>query len=167
MSRYLFDEDDLSKKVITLLSIINASKGNHCLLAPHEKAKQIYSIFYFEWSIIQDTLIHLAIQFRLIDDLFTKEKKIYELPYFSVGNLTTNKVINSLSFRESCNKIVHAVKFEPVIEEAFSSYSNQIILKGNKGNSEWIAELDILKFCINALAFTNLYEDDWDIKSRT
>jgi len=167
MSRYLFDENDLYKKVIILLSIINASKENHYLLNSYEQNREITTIFYYEWAIIQDSLINLAIQFRLIDDLFSREKKTYKLPYPSVGYMATNETRVDLSFRESCNKIVHAEKFEPVFDGEHLNYSNQIILEGKKGNTSWKVNINIQEFCISALALIQQYEDDWDISSRT
>ena len=70
-------------------------------------------IFYTEWTLIQELLIGTAVKLRLIDELFRAAGKTISYPISSVGQLTSipggDKV--DLSFREACNKIIHAKDF--------------------------------------------------------
>ena len=112
MSRYLFDEMAIERDVVCLLSIINASEKNHDLLSEYLPGT---GIFYTEWTLIQELLIGTAVKLRLIDELFRAAGKTISYPISSVGQLTSipggDKV--DLSFREACNKIIHAKDFVP------------------------------------------------------
>jgi hypothetical protein len=52
----------------------------------------------------------------------------------------------SLTFREACNKILHADSIDLAVEGAPIGLRYKITLEGQKGVKEWRAHLDLLKF---------------------
>jgi len=172
MSKYLFREVDLSKELIILLSIFNASKINHDLLDPLVDNNDLLAIGFMEWEIIQEKLIASAIKLRIIDDQFKKYNKNPHFPKIVVGKIKEgNNKSKELSFREACNKIVHAVNFisktrsnkKPMHEIFFIS---KVYLEGAKEKTKWKAVLDIDKFVCDGLSLAKQYDEDWDISSR-
>ena len=172
MSKYLFKEEILSKELTILLSIFNASKKNHDLLDPHVDNSDLLSIFFMEWEIIQEKLITSAIKLRIIDDQFKEHNKSPYFPKNVVGRIKEgNNKSKELSFREACNKIVHAVKFIPKthsnkkpIHEIY--FISKVYLEGAKEKTKWKAVLDINKFVCDGLSLAKQYDEDWDISSR-
>jgi len=71
-----------------------------------------------------------------------------------VGTITINGIDKLLTFRESCNKIIHARNINFDIEESQSiraGFLNHFIyLYGNMGDNEWRAAIDLIKFCKQA-----------------
>ena len=120
-------------------------------------------------------MISLAIKLRILDDLFRENKQQYILPFNSVGSLTEDSSKKELTFREACNKIVHALKFQPQTKPAQNSpdylikdayYIPLTRLLGEKGKKKWETEIDMHRFLLSALALTKAYEDNWSISSR-
>lgn len=173
MSKYLFDESEISKELIILLATFNASKTNHELLNPIANSGGLLTIFYTEWGIIQDNLIATAIKLRIIDDQF---KKHFIKPVFLydniVGQLTKGKnEPQSLYFREACNKIIHAIKFLPNTSpknkpERDQHYLPKIDIEGTQGKIKWKAVIDIKKYVCNGLSLIKQYDENWDISCR-
>lgn len=172
MSRYLFDEMAIERDVVCLLSIINASEKNHDLLSAYLPGT---GIFYTEWTLIQELLIGTAVKLRLIDELFRAAGKTISYPISSVGQLTSipgeDKV--DLSFRETCNKIIHAKDFVPQskVSKIIDDYEDRVYLPfikldGKKGKSSWNVIIDIGKYCICALTLLDAY-DMSEVYSRT
>lgn len=163
MSRYLFDEMAIERDVVCLLSIINASEKNHNMLSKYLSGT---GIFYTEWTLIQELLMGTAVKLRLIDDLFKDIGKSISYSVSSVGTLTSlqDKEPVNLSFREACNKIIHAKEFIPQskvvrIIDGFEDrmYLPFIKLVGKKDNVAWNATIEIEKYCACALTFLDDY----------
>jgi hypothetical protein len=163
MSRYLFDEMAIERDIVCLLSIINASKRNHEFLSTYLPGS---GIFYTEWTLIQELLIGTAIKLRLIDDQFKTADKKVSCPIDSVGTLTStcDKESQALSFREACNKIIHAKEFQPQskvarIIDGFQDreYLPFIKLVGEKDSIVWTATIEIEKYCACAIIFLDDY----------
>lgn len=172
MSRYLFDEMAIERDVVCLLSIINASGKNHDLLSEHLPQT---SIFYTEWTLIQELLIGTAVKLRLIDDLFRAAGKPITYSISSVGKLILDSGENTvnLSFREACNKIVHAKDFVPQskVSKIVDNFEDRVYLPfiklvGKKGTSNWNAIVDVGKYCTCALILLDTY-DMSEVYSRT
>lgn len=164
MSRYLFDEMAIERDVVCLLSIINASEKNHDILSGHLPET---SIFYTEWTLIQELLIGTAVKLRLIDELFKETGKPISYSISSVGELILDSGENTvnLSFREACNKIVHAKDFAPQskVSKIVDNFEDRVYLPfiklvGKKGKSNWNAIIDIGKYCTCALTLLDTYD---------
>lgn len=164
MSRYLFDEMAIERDVVCLLSIINASEINHDLLSGHLPGA---GIFYTEWTLIQELLIGTAVKLRLIDELFREAGKTISYSISSVGRLISDSDENmvDLSFREACNKIVHAKDFVPQsrVSKIIDDFEDRVYLpfiklEGKKGKSTWNAIIDIGKYCACALTLLDAYD---------
>ncbi len=171
MSKYLFDEQEISKELIILLATFNASKANHKLLDPIAHSKDLLLIFYIEWRIIQENLIATAIKLRIVDDQFKKRTIIPSFPYSGVGQFTENGSTETLNFREACNKIIHAIKFSPKTSpknkpERDQHYLPKIDMEGTQREIDWKAELDIKKYVCDGLSLIKQYDEDWNISSR-
>ena len=172
MNKYLFDEQEISKELVILLAIFNASKENHASLDPIANNNNLLPIFYTEWGIIQENLIVSAIKLRIIDDQFNKHNKKPSFPKDIVGKLKegTNQS-KDLTFREACNKIVHAIKFSPKTlpnnkPARGQYYLPKINLEGTKDKTKWKVELDINKYVCDGLSLIKQYDEDWDISTR-
>lgn len=172
MSRYLFDEMAIERDIVCLLSIINASEKNHDLLSGYFPEK---GIFYTEWTLIQELLIGTAVKLRLIDELFREAGKTISYPISSVGQLISNPGEDKvdLSFREACNKIIHAKDFIPQskVSKIVDNFEDRVYLPfiklvGKKGKSNWNAIIDIRKYCACALTLLDIY-DMSEVYSRT
>lgn len=172
MSRYLFDEMAIERDIVCLLSIINASGRNHELLS---KYPPWINIFYTEWTLIQELLISTAIKLRLIDDLFKDTSENNSNPTDDVGALVKNYSAKpqNLSFREACNKIIHAKEFLPISKVATiidefedREYLPSIKLTGEKDGAVWSATIDLEKYCVYALVVLDNYAGS-DIRLRT
>ncbi len=172
MSKYLFDEQEISKELIILLASFNASKTNHELLDPLANSSDLLPVFYTEWRIIQENLIATAIKLRIIDDQFKKHSTKPTFPYSVIGQLTKAKnKPQSLYFREACNKIIHAIKFSPKTSpknkpECDQHYLPKIDLEGTQGKIKWKVGLDIKKYVCDALSLIKQYDENWNISSR-
>lgn len=171
MSKYLFDETDISKEFIILISVFNASNANHKLLDPLSPEK-LFPIYYTEWKIIQENIISTAIKLRIIDDQFLKHKKDFFSTYKEIGTLIkNNNKVKKLNFREACNKIIHATEFLPKTYgkrkiESEKYFQPKIELKGTYQSKEWKAVLDIKKYVTYGLSLLKQYDNDWDINAR-
>lgn len=170
MSRYLFDETSIERDVISLLSIVHASKQNHDLLATYLPST---GIFYSEWNLIQELLLQTAVKLRLIDGLFWDANKSIPYPLDSVGTLVMAGSEQALSFREACNKIIHAKDFVPQsqVERITDGYADRaylpkIKLIGQKGSFSWEATVDVPQYCVCALKLLDEY-DMSDVSCRT
>ena len=168
MSKYLFDAQEIERELITLLAIVKASKANHDFLDPIGK---LLPIFFVEWGIIQENLIATAIKLRMIDDQFKKNSTQPIFQYETVGTLKKEKSEINLSFREACNKIIHAIKFLPKTApekqpERNQYYLEKIVLEGKNGKEKWWAELHINKYVCDGLLLIKQYDEDWSISSR-
>jgi len=105
---------------------------------------------------ISRLLIHIATYYRVkYDDGSWEHAKWLHDNYYGVGllvsNLETPTEPESLSFKEACNKIIHAKKvhFDGNIDQKTKAeYINPIIhLYGDKGGKEWKATLEVVEFC--------------------
>ncbi|MEO6696721.1 MAG: hypothetical protein ABIN45_01825 [Gammaproteobacteria bacterium] len=133
-----------------LLAVFLASKSFAALRTnfPGEGYDPIYSIQNVEEDEITRLLLNLAITARVIDD---RENRTLERFGSSCGQLARNledQVIEVLSLREACNKIIHAkrIRFD-VEDDAGQSFMNPIIyLYGEQNGKNWKASLDIVAF---------------------
>lgn len=142
----------LELKAFHLISIINASKTSNSI-----EDLNTLLIKEYEMSEVARILIEIAVQIRnQIDlDCSTFEGRKYN-PNSSTGKLTINYQSAScrtidLSFREACNKIIHAkhINFDLLNPNSIKEYdymNPQIYLYGDFNGHEWKTELDILKF---------------------
>lgn len=170
IKHFLVDSGKIEEDLIILLSVFHANSNNQSKLEPLFKAGKIFGYFVTELNLIEQKLISSAINLRMIDDRFNVKLKKVKLHYSSVGHISTSQKNATLSFREACNKIVHANSVhlntkkhkvdQPEILEEF------ITVKGIKGNDLWTATIDIERFVVNGLCLIKFYDDDWDVSSR-
>lgn len=75
-----------------------------------------------------------------------------EDPETRVGTLVRNGSISNLTFREACSKIVHADSYDygKNIVYLENGINKDVKLKGSINNEEWLANIDIDKFCRSA-----------------
>ena len=99
----------------------------------------------------------------MIIERFNNSKKILSFPFEHVGLINEPNCINKLSFRESCNKIIHCLEYQT--NRTDKSLTSIIIVKGIKGKSHWTTELECIKFIINGLYLIKEYDENWDISS--
>jgi hypothetical protein len=171
MSKYLFDEQELSKELVTLLAILQSSQENHKFLDPIANNGKLLPIFFTEWSVIQENLIATAIKLRMIDDQFKNHFTEPSFHFNVIGSLTQETDDQNLSLREGCNKIIHAIKFLPkTIPESEPErnqwYTKKIGLEGEHNGKTWNAEIDIEKYVCDGLLLIKQYDENWDISSR-
>lgn len=163
MRKYLFNYEELEKDLIVLLSLF--SSGHNAILLKASEESLILGPLSAVEKIIQEKLITVAIRIRLIDDMFKDYGKSYELPYFIVGDMFINiDDKKELYFREACNKIIHAKKFNVELKEN-NDYIPNIYLYGERRSNDWNVIIDIKKFIISCLSLLKNYDDDWDVSA--
>lgn len=171
MSKYLFDEQEISKELITLLAVLQSSQKNHKFLDSIAENGKLSPIFFTEWGIIQENLIATAIKLRMIDDQFKKHSAEPTFQFDNIGSLSQGGTNQNLSLRKGCNKIIHAIKFLPQTQSAAEPehnqwYTKKIDLEGKYNGEIWNAEIDIEKYVCDGLLLIKQYDEDWNISSR-
>lgn len=135
-----------------LLSIVNASFHSNAI----DDLKEVL-VKEYERSEVSRILIELAVQIRNKLDL---NDSIYEgfkyNPTTVTGELEikrTDGTINNidLTFREACNKIIHAkhINFDLLNAKSIKDYDHMnsvIYLYGDLKSCDWKAKLEIVKF---------------------
>jgi len=141
----------LEQKAFHLLSIINASEKSNSITDLKENL-----VVEYEFSEISRILLECAVQIRNQNDgdYVNKEYK-YSIDSI-VGKLfenikSTPQKYTNLTFKESCNKIIHAKHINFDLENAkstkeYDSINSTIYLYGDHNKKEWKAELDVCKF---------------------
>lgn len=170
LKRYLFDSDQVEEDLFKLMSIFHASSKNQSVLEPLVDVGKILGYLGHEEGIIQKTLISTAITLRMIDDRFNYNSQKQNLHHSSVGCLQIKKQTLQLSFREACNKIVHATEF--YLNTRKTKVTNTeyldgfVTAKGIQGKESWTAEIEIEKYVIDGLCLIKLYDENWEVSSR-
>ncbi len=133
-----------------LLAVFLASKNFSTLRiqCSGEVFDPIFHIQEVEEDEISRLLLNLAIIARVIDD---RRKPVLDRVGSNCGQLVkdvSNQVVQVLSLREACNKIIHAKKiFFDREEEASQLYLKPTIhLYGEQKEKHWKATLDIVAF---------------------
>ncbi|MBL7821458.1 MAG: hypothetical protein JNL65_12665 [Saprospiraceae bacterium] len=142
----------LDLKAFHLVSILNAS-----MVSNNIEDLNTFLIKEYEMSEVSRILLEIAVQIRSQID---QDSPIFEgrkyNPNSITGKLTINPQSNlcktkDLSFREACNKIIHAKHINFDLSNAISikeydSINPIIYLYGDLNGNEWKSQLDILKF---------------------
>ena len=125
--------------------------------------------------IVSNELIEIAAKFRVIQDTAAAQvpsdylRELDANHFDSVGHVLEGDV--RLTLRESCNKIIHAMKFELVFQNARSrvprhlySFWNGICqLSGHQAKNNWRVALDVYRWSEAMDNFLNdlSQEVDW------
>lgn len=101
--------------------------------------------------------VEVAIFMRILDDKFEGKYPIGDDVSLACGRLTRGKEKVELSLREACNKIIHAKGFqfsqsildsgESDIASPIFYYDPVVLFWGEHGKSDWMAALDVRRFC--------------------
>jgi hypothetical protein len=153
---YPHDQQALWLELYYLSAIFGASKNISLFRSEGEGDYDILGIFRrIEYSEISKRLISIATISRNTVELWTK-KGVFSNSEFCevVGKLWENSVnkdkVHGLSFREACNKIVHAnhINFDLTkIKDILSGHLNPIVyLYGVHNKFGWKCKIDIYKF---------------------
>ena len=142
-----FANDLTEMDVYRLLTILFSSKAIHNANPP------IFGLpmaaWRFERAEIYRIVFNLAIKGRNMLDFSNEDsKKISETP---TGQLEQSLIVNELSFREACNKIIHSehINFGLVDYEGPDDHKGVtefIYVYGRKGNNEWKATINLIPF---------------------
>ena len=155
MTKYIFDATSIEKQCYYLSVMAIASQQIREEFPPPQAA-EIHIFYAYEDQEIHQTLISVAVQLRMIDDVLMQKRRGREFAEGIVGRLDEAGI---LSLREACNKIIHAREIEIQLPA-----KPQIVLHGRKGSQAWKAELDILDFVRNAMSLVVAYDEDWDLQ---
>jgi len=167
MTNYLLDGDKLADDLVFLQAIFVSKRFQRFDVDKH------YILWGMEISRekkIFELLIESAMKLRIIDDIHKDFEEAVELPFPVVGIL--KKKVNSgsfvdeeqLTFRECCNKIIHAQWYGLDYDD--DGVLPTVNFQGMKGKAEWRAEVDIHKFIISGISYCIGYDENWDISSR-
>lgn len=147
---YSIDKAYIYKNLFYLLSIFLADEKIGKSLKGNKDP--LWEIFSTEEEITH-LIINCAILARIIRD--QKKKRNKNLKNI-VGEVTQKKRIKKLSLSEAWNKIIHAKDIQLLAKEikrGLLYLEPKIILIGKRDNIKWKAEIDILKFIRNYIAF--------------
>ena len=142
-----FANSQIELDVFRLLTILFSSKALHNADPP------IYGFsmaaYQFERAEIYRIVFTLAIRARNILDKAPKE--ITKTAAKIVGKIEEESIISELSFRESCNKIIHSehINFgiiEPEDSIVHKGVTEFIYVYGKKSQKEWKATIDLIKY---------------------
>jgi hypothetical protein len=155
MTKYIFDATTIEKQCYHLAVMAIASRQIREEFSPPENA-MIHIFYAYEVQEIHQTLISVAVQLRMIDDILMQNSRTRQFAETVVGRLNVTGI---LSFRETCNKIIHAKEIEILLPA-----KPEIVLHGEKGSESWKAEFDILDFVRNAMNLVVSYDENWNIQ---
>ena len=142
-----FANSQIELDVYRLLTILFSSKALHNANPP------IYGFsmaaYQFERAEIYRIVFNLAIRARNILDKSTGQTPSVALK--SVGKIEEDDILDELSFRESCNKIIHSehINFgiiDPEDAIVHKGVTEFIYVYGKKSKKEWKATIDLIKF---------------------
>jgi hypothetical protein len=137
-----------------LLSIFLSDKEIQQLRAKNKFKIPDELIFQIKHDQITHLLVEIAILYRILDNQLPKDvmyekarmKRIVGSLYEPVGSKK-----QGLTMREACNKIIHAVGINFEIRKLSKLNRGylypKIYIYGKKGQTDWKAILDIVKFC--------------------
>jgi len=142
----------LEQKAFHLLSIINASTKSNAISDIRDSL-----VVEYECSEVSRLLLECAVLIRNEIDLqyssnsyrtYTEKECVGKL-YRDIYDAKDE--CEELTFREACNKIIHARHINFDLENAknqrqYDSINNMVYLYGNYQNKGWKAELDVCKF---------------------
>jgi hypothetical protein len=181
------DIDSIHQNVFSILHLCYGSKTfaqSHSIDAMKIEGNIHYE-YYFGWLkyILSEKLIEISIKTRIAMDflsdeddnidLYKEDKKIsseYNIGFF-IGN------DNSVTIRETCNKIIHALSIVPNEEEGEDEhffdeenskkreweYWNGVLeLKGYNRGKEWNFTLHVSDFCLAVEDFICFLEGSYD-----
>jgi len=163
MEKYLFDIENVERRLIETLNIINSSKINNILLTNHINQKLIFNPIFEEKKIIEENIIITAINIRMILDRFCKANRKLVFPYNTVGEFVESSKHEVLDLKEACNKIIHCLQYEILSED--NVLLSEIKIYGEKGNKQWHVKLDGIKYIINGLFLLKEYDEDWALSA--
>ncbi|EGR3356116.1 TPA: hypothetical protein ACQYFN_004737, partial [Vibrio parahaemolyticus] len=146
----VISSDEFEKDVYWLLSIFHASKG---LSRVSDEVLQVKSLWQESEAV--RLLLNIAVVVR--NRLEVKKSACLKGYQDNVGTLefVSSGETRELTFREACNKIIHSkrVTFLYETEPAYAGdpLKDNVIVRGQIGNKDWIAMIDINKFSTLAL----------------
>ena len=120
-------------------------------------------------------LIEVAITVRMLDDMAGHHVVGVN---FTVGDIDEGSGLRPLTLREACNKIVHANNVEFDLGGGTTTFTDRmgdevtecivylrptsVVLRGNRGEQAWSAELQVFSFIKAATMVTYRYETALD-----
>jgi hypothetical protein len=176
LGKYVFDSNIILEKTYDLLCTFFANKEISRKSDPLDMNAPLASLEkrFFEAKVSR-LLIEIAASLRVMGDQMNKlpitepqrvryYDQLKEVDDYDFGLFDDL----GLTFRETCNKIIHSDVFEPYLREGYEAHetdaghlygdekksvkwkhiSNLVRLSGKKGNSNWHVQLDIEVFVI-------------------
>ena len=161
---YELNSDTVLRDAYRILCVVMADRAIMEFVA----TDNLVNLVNLRYSFAQDELLHTVIQLAVMNriqlDNMNKlrsdpDERSFDPIEINCGELIENDGPNSdkkcLSFREACNKIIHAekiiVKPDENGDSVFPGRKSTLILCGTKNQNPWQAELDILQFLYGTL----------------
>jgi len=109
--------------------------------------------------------MEVALLLRTIDDIYSLNNMKYEFPENNIGQIEyTNSDTVNLSFREACNKIIHAESFMLYVDN--NKFMRSIKFNGAYNKCKWTVVLDIKNYVTNGISLAMNYGENWEVSSR-
>lgn len=178
VSAYQIEENEILRKAYQLLVYFLANEQIARIAHPNkpdDPLKALDARFLFQETSI--LLLEIAILFRSLDDQLKKSKNAVQREKYLNKVTSTNErygfdIIDKLSIRDCCNKIIHATTFEPRITEGLSAHtkdlaafygdddkeiewhhlSGDIRISGTQNHNDWAYLISVPEF-VEALAY--------------
>ena len=142
-----FANELIELDVYRLLTILYSSK------ALHTAEPSIFGFSMAAWKFERAEIYRIAftLAIRARNILDKSNPVINIVSAETVGIFEEDKTTNDLSFRESCNKIIHSehINFgviDPIDKAIHNGVTEFIYVYGKKGKNEWKATIDLIQF---------------------
>ncbi|QGS48952.1 hypothetical protein [Shewanella putrefaciens] len=170
---HMFDIAELRQKIFLVQNLIHASEPfvkKHCIgVKQYEELYDRSSYLVMLKSMISSSVVEISIKLRSLDDSMKCNDKSYSIDHSPKDFVLCICGDKEVSFRESCNKIIHADGFYLDIQSSNSCHEDLqwwggfIRVQGfkfqnQKNEQKWEYLVSLYDWCNEALRFINKIE---------
>lgn len=172
----------LSERIFILHNMCHASRS---LCSQYRIGRFVEGVVEYDWDdyfghlkvLVCESLIHLAIRIRIIEDSVISDEQDIEwakIDKETQKGLTLAKYLKGqgkITIRELCNKIIHATdltlnwaSFKRNNTNSPGHWTGTTWLFGKKYKSEWKLEINVEALCVAFHRYINALEEEinWD-----
>ncbi len=172
---HMFDIAELRQKIFIVQNVIQASEAfvkEHCIgVKEYEELYDRSSYLVMVKSLVSSSLVDISIKLRSLDDSMKRNHQGYSFDHSPKDFILTLYGEEGISFRESCNKIIHADGFYLDIQSSYKCHQDlqwwggTIRVQGvkfpnQKNEQKWEYVIPLYCWCNEALRFINKIEPE-------
>ncbi|MGL0931522.1 hypothetical protein ACSTDZ_21325 [Vibrio vulnificus] len=172
---HMFDIAELRQKIFIVQNVIQASEAfvkKHCIgVKEHEELYDRSSYLVMVKSLVSSSLVEMSIKLRSLDDSMKRNHQGYASDHSPKDFVVRIYGDEDISFRESCNKIIHGDGFYLDIQSSYRHHEDLqwwggvIRVQGakypnQKNEQKWEYLISLNCWCNEALRFINKIESE-------